>query len=214
MDYPKSLKLDGHVDWQKLENLVKESLKADKSGHDYLHALRVIKNALNIGREIKKVDYNLLIASCLLHDISYKTGWVKDHHLISAQQATKYLMQINFPPEKIKKVQIIIEDHVGMVVEPVRKNSELSIESRILRDADNIDALGAIGLARQISFCSAKSIPYFISKDDRFNDSTYGGIKSIITWADKMLTPQGKKIAKQRITIMKEFLKQMEREYL
>ena len=202
-------RLDKKIDWQKLDKIVKKSLKKDKSGHDYAHTIRVLKNARLIAKFYPKTDYNILIAACYLHDISYIRGFCKNHHLVGAKLAPKFLREINFPKNKIEKVQIAIEDHVGRVAKPVRKNKELQIESKILRDADNIDALGKIGLERQIAFCKNYNIPFFKSKEDKFNESAYGGIKEIITWADRMLTPEGKKIGQKRTKIMKDFLRKV-----
>jgi uncharacterized protein len=199
---------------KEIENYVRESLKEDKSGHDYLHVMRVLKNALKISKNYPNADLEILSISCLLHDIAFKDRGVREHHLAGAKQAELILRNFHFPEDKIKKIKVVIEDHCGNISAPIRKNSELCIESKIMRDADNIDALGSIGIIRQIAFCTANKIPFFKSKEDIFNESVYGGMKEIITWADKMLTPEGKKIGEQRVPIMKDFLKQLEMEYL
>ena len=201
------------IDLQKLEDYLKNCLKDDKSGHDYPHVMRVMDNVKEIIKNYPEVENEVLLTACLLHDIAFKDGFVKNHHLIGAKQTGEILKQFNFPEEKIRKVQISIEDHCGMMVDPVRKDSELCIESKILRDADNIDAFGAIGIIRQIAFCTANGIPYFKSKGDKLNESMYGGMKEIITWKNKMLTPEGKRIAESRIPIMKKWCKQIEKEY-
>jgi len=207
-------KLDSNFNWKKLDKLVKNNLKKDKTGHDYKHTLRVLNNCLELARSSKKVDYDVLVASCLLHDISYKKGYVKNHHLVGAREAKKILTKMNFPKNKIKRAIVAIEDHVGNVSRAIRKNKDLQIESKILRDADNLDALGKIGLERQVSFCKSRGIPFFKSKEDKFNQSAYGGVKEIIKWADRMLTPKGKRIGKQRTKVMKLFLKKVEEKYL
>lgn len=206
------LNINKKINWIKLDNLVKDSLKEDKSGHDYAHSQRVMKIALNLAKYYDNIDYDILVASCFLHDISYRNGFIKDHNLVSAGYAPEFLKKISFPEEKIAEVQIVIEDHVGIMVKSIRKNSELRIESKILRDADNIDALGSIGLIRMISFCAYKQFPYFTSKKAGFNDSVYSGIKALTSWPEKMLTPEGKKLARDRLKIMFDFLNEMEKE--
>jgi len=208
------MRMDKKIDWTKLNRIVKEILKNDKSGHDYAHSIRVLKNAEEIVKSYRGTDLEVLTAACLLHDIAFKDGWVQNHHIIGAEQTPYFLEQVNFPYAKIKKVQIVIEDHVGQMVKPIRKNYELSIESKILRDADNIDALGSIGLIRMISFCAANNIPYFKLLNDGWDDSVYGGVKSLLSWADKMLTPEGKEIGESRLPVMRDFLKQLEKEHL
>jgi uncharacterized protein len=196
-----------------LEEYAEVSLEKDLSGHDFKHAKRVLKIALKIAKHYKNLDYGVLTSACWLHDISYKRGFVKNHHLVSAQDSEEILQKAGFSKDKIKKIKIAIEDHVGQTAKPVRKNSELQIESKILRDADNIDALGKIGIERQISFCKSHNIPLFKSKKDKFNDSAYGGIKEIIHWADNMLTKEGKMLAKQQVKVMKSFLRKLEKKY-
>jgi uncharacterized protein len=199
-------KLSSSINLKELKKIVEKGLKRDKSGHDYAHTLRVLGNALEIAKSYSNIDYDVLVTACYLHDISYKDGFVKDHHLVGVKIALPILKEINFPEEKIKRVQIAIEDHVGNVSTPIRRNEELQIESKILRDADNLDALGEMGIERQLAFCKEHNIPLFKSKEDKFNDSVYGGVKEILTWADKMLTPEGKAIGKERTEIMKSFL--------
>jgi len=206
------MKLSKSINWEKLKRIVERGLKNDKSGHDYAHALRVLENALLIAKSYSGVDYDILVSACYLHDISCVDGFVKDHHLVSAKLALPILKKINFPDEKIKRVQIAIEDYVGNISQPIRKNKELQIESKILRDADNLDALSEIGIERQLAFCKSHGISLFKSKRDKFNDSAYGGIKEILKWANKMLTPEGKALGEKRIRVMKSFLKNIEKE--
>jgi len=195
---------------KQLESYAKESLKDDKSGHDYLHAKRVLKTSLEIAKAYPQTDLEVLNAACWLHDIGFKRGFVKEHHLVSAKDAEEFLFNSSFPRTKVAKVIIAIEDHVRKVARPIRSDSELIIESKILHDADNLDALGEIGIKRQLAFCKANNIPLFISKEDKFNQSAYGGFKEIITWADGMLTTEGKDLAQSKVQIMKDFMKKLE----
>ena len=197
--------------WKELLQIAKEGLTNDKTGHDYEHTIRVLKNALLISKSYK-VDYDILIASCLLHDIAYRNGRVKDHHLVGAKIAEEVLDKLNFPKGKIKKVAIAIEDHVAHMVVAIRKNEDLQIESKILRDCDNIDAVGSIGLIRMISFSLSQNIPYFKSKEDRLDETLYGNIKFLLSWPSKMLTFEGEKLGEERVNILNEFLEQLEKE--
>ena len=209
MELPNNL--NHSIDWKKLDEVIKTGLGNEKSGHDYEHTLRVLSIALEIAKT-EKVDLDVLVAACLLHDIAFKSGFVKDHHLRGAEEAEPILIEIGFPKDKIQAVKIAIEDHVGMIGQPIRTESSLQIESKILRDADNIDALGAVGLIRQISFCIQNKIPYFKSIEDGLNDSIYGGTKEILTWPDKMLLPQSKLMAEKRTEIMKKFIEELKEE--
>jgi len=196
--------------WQELLKITKEGLTNDKTGHDYEHTIRVLKNALLISRSYE-VDYDILIASCLLHDIAYRNGRVNDHHLVGAKIAGEVLNELKFPKDKIKKVVIAIEDHVTHMVAAIRKNEDLQIESKILRDCDNIDAVGSIGLIRMISFCVSQGFPYF-SLEEGFNKSIYSGVNELTKWPAKMLTPEARKLGEERIKILQDFTEQLEKE--
>lgn len=194
-----------------IENHIKEALKNDKSGHDYEHSKRVLKNALKIAKSYSEADKEIIIAACWLHDIAFKEGFVKEHHKAGVEPARKILIELNFPKEKIEKVCKAVLYHAGNIQKEV-SDDQLTIEDKILRDADNIDAFGSIGLVRMISFCRDNSFPIFVSKEDRFDESIYGGVKGVIGWEKAMFTPEGKKIAKPRIKIMRDFLKKLEKE--
>lgn len=192
---------------RKLEEFVKRSLSKEKTGHGYEHAKNVLKIALKIAKSFKQIDYDALFAACLLHDISYKKGYMKEHHIKSAEQSKPILEKFNFSEEKIKKIQEIIAHHVFCT------KPSIFVEGRMLRDADYIDGLGSIGLIRMISFSLTQKIPYFKSKRDMFNETFYGNIKSLLKWPEKISTKEGKIIAGKRIKIIKQFLKQIEKEY-
>jgi len=196
--------------YKKIEQYAKESLKNDKSGHDYTHAKRVLRNALKISKSYPEVDKEVLIVACWLHDISYKRGVVKDHHLVGAKDSKKFLITLGFPEDKIAKVVRVIEDHVGNTSESIKRDEKLQIESKIVRDADNLDALGEEGIERAIKFNQSINRQEIVSLKDVFNDSLYGSLKEIVTWAGKMLTPEGRKMAQDRVDVMNVFLNKLE----
>jgi|SRR3989344_1599366 len=195
---------------RKLEKYAQKNLENDKTGHDYKHTKRVLKNALMIARYYPETDREILIVACLLHDIAFKYGFVKKHHIIGANQAEKILKKFNFPKNEIKKVKIVIEDHVRNTTKPIRPDSKLLIESKILVDADNLDALGEIGIRRAIRFNKILRRPKFNTKKDKFNESLYGSLKEIVTWPDKMFTLEGKRIGRKRVRVIKDFIKKLE----
>ena len=156
--------------------------------------------ALILAKEYKNIDYELLIASCLTHDVPEK------------KDVIKILQKLKFSEEKIEKIKNIIVQfrHIGK--EP-KEDFKKSIESEIFLDADNLDALGGIGITRAIFFGLSKNFPVFKSKEDYLNDSMYGTIKEIINWEKSMFTKKAKRIGKKRTRIMKLFLKNIEKEF-
>ena len=118
---------------------------------------------------------------------------------------------LNVSEEDIDKISKAILYHAGNIKKET-SDKNLSIEARILRDADNIDAFGAIGLIRMISFCRDNNFPLFKSKEDWLNESVYGGVRAVISWQKSMLTKEGKILGEKRIRIMEQFLNELERE--
>src|SRR5215831_5301106 len=119
--------------------------------HDFQHALRVYKNAEMIAEEENQlVDLEIVLTAALLHDlIVYPKGSIKTKNSAdeSAEIAKKILLEHkNYPRNKIEKVAEIIRTHSYS-----KKINPPSLEGKILQDADRLDAIGAIGLARAFS---------------------------------------------------------------
>lgn len=185
---------------KKLESWVKKKSSKEKSGHDYEHVKRVTNLALVLAKKYKNIDYELLIASCLTHDVPEK------------KDVIKILQELKFSEEKIEKIKSVIVQfrHIG---KKPKGSFKKSIESEIFLDADNLDALGGIGIIRAISFGQSKNFPIFKSKKDSLNDSIYGTIKELTHWEKSMFTKKAKRIGKKRTKIMKLFLKNIEKEF-
>ncbi|MCH5317775.1 MAG: HD domain-containing protein [Eubacterium sp.] len=110
--------------------------------HDMDHVYRVLNFALYIAKQEQGVDYDVLIASALLHDIG-RDGENGGHNVVGAEMARDFLKGIGFPDEKIDGVYHAIITHSnGMDCE--RK----TLEAKILYDADKLEAIGVMGIAR------------------------------------------------------------------
>ncbi len=203
--------LDRNINWKRLNDYVKESLKYDENGHDYRHIRRVLKTALAIADECANVDYDVLVAACLLHDIANRDGKLKDHHLTSAEESLGITPLLGFNEAKTKKIKVAIEDHVAFA-ETINRPFGLQIESKILRDAHSLDNLGSFGLVKRINLCMKEKIPVFITPEDKVNESVYGHIKFLLSLPEKMQTDAGKKLADERVEILKVFLAGLEKE--
>ena len=135
--------------WQvELEEKVKKYLDGYSACHDYYHLDRVRDNALEIAKEVE-CDLEVLEAASLLHDIGYKSFEDDDanHYLYSMKIAQEWLPEVNFPVEKIDDVVEAIRLHDNYHWD---ENGEKTnhTETRIIQDADRIDAIGAIGMVR------------------------------------------------------------------
>lgn len=156
--------------------------------HGPSHHVRVWKNAEKFGKK-KRVDMEILAASCLLHDIvAFNKVPIKDHDLKSAKIAKLILKNIHFPKDKIATVYQIISSH------RTKKNQEGGLEGDIMRAFDKVDAFGPLGVYRIIT-------PMSIRGHD---------LKTIIKWFIK----DGKLEAKWNSIKFPEIQKKYKKDYL
>lgn len=197
-------------DWTGLDKFVRENLLDEPTGHDYEHIKRVLSNVYCISKGVK-VNMDVLIAAALLHDISCAKGMTKIHHIESAALAKDILLEFGFDRTTINAVYHAIINH-NFIFKPYDKLDSLSMEAKILSDADTLDALGAIGMIRMISFSAHKKIPYFVTEADKLDESFYGNLKYLDAMKESLLLKPSKKIAEERMVIVHRFLKQLESE--
>ncbi len=130
------------------------------SCHDKTHSYRVLYTALEIAKNIyDEVDYEVLIFACLLHDVA-RVEQAKDskicHAVLGKKRAIDFLIGQNYDEEKANHIGDCIETH------RFRKSKEpQSIEAKILFDADKIDAIGSIGIARALCFTGDIGTPIY-----------------------------------------------------
>jgi len=131
----------------KLVAFVEEILGWDEV-HGFPHVVRVLRNTLELaGKSSLNVDYEVLIASALVHDVGrpFEKQLGENHAVISARIAPFILARCGFPSEKVDDVCRAVESHsFSLGIKPS------SAEGAILSDADKLDAMGAIGIARAL----------------------------------------------------------------
>lgn len=196
----------------KLEHEVRRCLSGESSGHDPWHAFRVRDLAISIA-EATGADVEVVSATALLHDIGHVSGREK-HARRGASVAANLLSISNFPADKIRAVTSCIEHHHWL---PSRAGDPQSptMEYQAFADADRLDALGAIGIARTFAFGGAHERPIW-DPGAGPNAAAHGtyGISSIHHFYDKLLhlpgdmyTEPGRRLAARRVTVMEEFLR-------
>jgi uncharacterized protein len=136
------------------------------SAHDKGHIYRVLYMALDIATYEEDVDREVLIISCLLHDIGREEQFKNPevcHAQIGSRMAYEYLQTIGYEESKASHVRECIQSHRYR-----RDNDPCSMEAKILFDADKIDATGAIGIARTLVYKGIVSEPLY-SLDEKGN---------------------------------------------
>ncbi len=174
-----------------------KSLIGPEDPHGLAHALRVEKICLKLCEDFPEVDVYALRLAALLHDIGRcKEG---DHAKESSRMARQILAQSGFSAELVEKVAKIIEEHS---FSGGRKPT--SLESMILSDADKLDAIGAVGIAR----CFMHS-----GKTGRgLEESLAHFEEKLLKLKDLMYTEKARKIAEKRHEFMVKFLDELRKE--
>lgn len=193
----------------KVKKVVWKELKNESSGHDYWHCLRVVQNALFIGKK-EKANLQVLELAAWLHDIA--AGKDKDHEIRSAQFAKRFLSGLKVDKEITKQVVSCVKKHrFSKGIKPE------TLEEKIIQDADKLDALGAIGIARlfilagkyrQITH-SPKTKPDFdyYLKHGRSNTTINHFYDKLFKLKGLLHTKTAKKIALEREKYMRDYLK-------
>ena len=140
----------------------------EDSAHDKEHVYRVLANAMVIAEAEEAVDYDILICACLLHDIG-RPDQIRDpslcHAQVGAEKAYTWLLDKNFGEDFARQVRDCILTH------RFRKNlPPQSLEAKILFDADKLDVVGAIGVARTLVYKGTVSAPLYTRRDGRISD--------------------------------------------
>jgi uncharacterized protein len=190
--------------------------------HDFQHILRVYRNAEMISKQEESVDLDIVLAAALLHDlVVYPKGSSKTINSAddSAEIAKKILLEYkNYPREKIEKVADAIRTHSYS-----KRLVPQTLEGKILQDADRLDAIGAIGIARTFSVGGSENRSIYNPTDpfcesERQLDDTQWTLdhikKKLMILKNSMYTKTAKKIAEERTEFMELFLNQLRKEIL
>jgi uncharacterized protein len=194
------------------KDFVNQQLMGESSGHDAWHVIRVWKTAKAIA-EIEGANVFIVELSALLHDVY---DWKFYDEEIRVFETRKWLYRHNVSDSNIAEIIYIIEN---ISYKGNRKAKELkTIEAKIVQDADRLDALGAIGIARAFAYGGHKDRqiydPY-IPTDFIPNVVTSSSPSTIHHFYEKLLllknefhTKTATELAMQRHEFIKEFLNQ------
>ncbi len=207
---------------KQVKQIVKEKMLEEFSGHDYWHVMRVYHNALHILEEEntpKNINSTVVKLAALLHDIG-------DYKITGSEEA-----QIEIPRNILTELKVDqdIIAHVINIIDQISFHKGMqkltSIEAEIVQDADRLDAIGAIGIARAFAYGGAKEREIWnpedqpknnMSKEEYMNNkgsSINHFYEKLLLLKDRMNTVTGKKIAEERHHFMESFLEQFYEEW-
>ncbi len=193
------------------------NLMINDSAHDFDHIMRVFKNAQKICKK-ENTHEKLVLSAVLLHDIvSYPKSDKRSKlsSIKSAEKSKKILKKFNFTKEEIQTISDAIRDHSFS-----RNKIPATIEGKILQDADRLDAIGAIGIARVFAVSGSEKRPFYNVKDpfckNRVpNDEIWAldhFYRKLFKLESLMNTKSGKIEAKKRTKVLKDFLNELKKE--
>jgi uncharacterized protein len=200
---------------------VKQQLENAEGGHDWFHIERVYKNSILIAQE-EECDLIVVKLGALLHDIA-DSKFHDGDETIGSKTARAFLESENVFEETINHVINIIENisFKGGNFE----NKFSSKELKIVQDADRLDAIGAIGIARTFNYGGFKNralynpsiVPNLNMSKEEYKNSNSPTLnhfyEKLLLLKDKMNTATGKKIALERHKYMENFLSQFYAEW-
>jgi len=203
------------------EAFVKNSLKNAEGGHDWFHILRVWNNAKLISKD-ENVDGFVVELGALLHDIA-DSKFHNGDETIGPKIAREFLESQLVDDSNIIHIENIISNISFKGGNFEQKFN--SLELKVIQDADRLDAIGAVGIARTFNYGGFKNRPLYnpeISPNLNQSKEAYKNSEAptinhfyekLLLLKDRMNTKTGKKIAEERHLYMETFLQQFYKEW-
>ena len=212
---------------QRTITFVKDELKNAEGGHDWFHIERVYKNSLLIS-ESEKVDRTIVSLGALLHDIA-DSKFHQGDETVGPKKARQFLKSQNIFRHDGQAGEIV--EHVIKIIENIsfkggnKPQNFTSKELEVVQDADRLDALGAIGIARTFNYGGFKNRKLYdpeIKPNMNMTPSEYKAsdaptinhfYEKLLLLKNRMNTETGRKIAEERHAFMEKFLQQFYAEW-
>ena len=178
---------------------IKALFAGSSDGHDLDHSLRVYKNALAIASNYPEADMDLISLSALLHDVD-------DHKLFQTENnsnARTFLKNQNVPEVTIEEIVKIIN---SVSFSKNKGKTPETLEAKIVQDADRLDAIGAIGIARTFAYGGKKG--------RSLDDSVQHFHEKLLLLRDTLNTDEARDLASKRHEFMVKFLEELSEESL
>lgn len=205
---------------KKTEEFVKASLQQVEGGHDWQHTQRVRKMSFHIARK-ENADTFIVELASLLHDVADAKFNDGDEDA-GLHKTVEFMKSLNIDEKNISKIVFIIRN-ISFKSENI-PDEKKTIEFKIVQDADRLDAIGAIGIARVFNYGGFKNRPIYdpdIKPNLRMSKEVYKKsnaptinhfYEKLLLLKDLMNTETAKKIAEQRHKFMEKYLKEFFKE--
>jgi uncharacterized protein len=203
---------------------VKETLQGAEGGHDWFHIQRVFRNALLIAKDEKNIDILVVSLGALLHDIA-DAKFNKGDETVGPKLAKQFLLSLNVNQKIIQHVIDIIENISFKTSLDKKKKKFSSLELQVIQDADRLDAIGAIGIARAFNYGGFKNRELYnpeIAPNLNMTKAIYKKsdaptinhfYEKLLLLKDKMNTKTGTLLAEERHVFMLTYLEQFYKEW-
>ena len=200
-----------------IENYMLSCMEDSAHGKDHIY--RVLYHALEIAKTEENIDYDVLITACLLHDVGRKEQFADPkvcHAMAGAEKAYKFLTENGFETEFAEKIRHCIQAHRYR-----ESNQPQTLEAKILFDADKLDVVGAMGIARTLLYKGKMEEPlYSLKPDGSVSDGTSDTVPSFFQeykyklegLYSKFYTKKATELAKERQVAAADFYNSLYKE--
>ena len=201
--------------YSKIENYMLEMMT--DAAHDCLHIYRVLNQALHFAENYNNIDTDVLVDSCLLHDIVRQAEFndpVKCHAEEGAELAYSFMRKIGWDKKRCMHIHDCIKTHRFRT-----DNQPVTMEAKILFDSDKLDVTGALGIARSLMYKGQVGEPLYTIKQD---NSIYEGYEAdapesflkeyhikLLKLYDYFYTEEAKNIARMRKRFIRNFYEEL-----
>lgn len=203
--------------WERRFRLFIQDMDFKDASHGLVHIERVVVAAKKIG-QIEKAEPAIFIPAAWLHDcvaVEKNSPDRSKASTLAAQKAKRFLQSVDYPGQHIDPIFHAIQAHSFSANIPTE-----TLEACVVQDADRLDALGAIGLARCLMTGERLGIPLYHTDDPFCSNRTADDRKYIIdhfyaklfTLPETMKTNAGRQEARRRAQFLEQFLQQFETE--
>ena len=197
---------------QHATKFIKEVFQNDFSGHDFFHSMRVYRTAMKIA-QAEHADMEVVALAALLHDVDDRK--LSPMTAEKKENAARFMRSQNVPESEIRQVCQIIDEVSFKGTDSVRPSTP---EGKCVQDADRLDALGAIGIARTFAYGGSHNRTIYdpeLPPRTAMNQAQYYSSKStslnhfyekLFLLEGMMNTETGKAIARKRTQYMQQFV--------